>query len=473
LPERLTRLMSPYLARQRWYAGAAPPSSVAVVESGRLAAHGGDSGLGLFWALVSAESDLYQLVLAERPDREAMERLAGCEQYRLGSVGGMTYYDATIDAEMALALLKAATGCAWCARTARPLDAEQSNTSLVFDDELIFKLFRRLAPGPSRDAELTAGLWRAGFEHVAKPLLRWRHGETDLAFGQRYLVGGTDGWVLALTSLRDLLGPQLGAPVGTAEPPEVWRSKVQAEEHGGDFAGEAWRLGHLTAEMHLALERAFGRVDDWRPSWDRLRSSLERGLGGLGREFGAELTALANALVSRVGSVGATGPAVCPHGDYHLGQVMRTDAGWCVLDFEGEPNRPLEERLAATSVLKDVAGMLRSFSYAAQFALAQAGTSELEPLADAWEERNREAFLGGYLACPNIGTLLPVSQEDREVLCLAFELEKAMYELAYERAYRPDWAEIPIKAIRRLLAGPHPARVGRLASARSEEEHHG
>jgi maltokinase len=465
IPDALGSLLGPYLARQRWYAGSKPPSTVSVVESRRFAPVEDRDSSRLLWALVSAESDLYQLVLAQRPDSEAEARLAGREQSRLGSVGGMTHYDGTIDPEMALALFAAASGGARQARTARLLGAEQSNSSLVYDDEVIFKLFRRLAPGPNRDAEVTTALWRAGFARVAEPVLRWRNGGADLAFGQRYLVGGTDGWALALTSLRDLLGQEASAPAEGRTRPHDWQPGDQAGAQGGDFAGEARRLGDVTAEMHLALARAFGQSAHWRPAWDRLLSSLESGLSTLGPEVGPELAGAARDLLNRLGSVVALGPALHPHGDYHLGQVMRTDAGWYVLDFEGEPNRSPKERLAATSVLKDVAGMLRSFYYAARFALVQGGAEAtgLEPLADAWEERNREAFMEGYLAHPGIEALLPSRQEDREALCLAFELEKALYELSYERAYRPSWAEIPKKAIRRLLVGRYSAGVEGLA----------
>jgi maltokinase len=156
-------------------------------------------------------------------------------------------------------------------------------------------------------------------------------------------------------------------------------------------------------------------------------------------------------------SVDHPGPAMRVHGDYHLGQVMRTDGGWYVLDFEGEPARPLDERLRPTSALKDVAGMLRSLTYAAWFVLGERNgedTAWLEPMARAWEHRNRQAFLRGYYDHKGIDSLLPVAPKDREAVRLAFELEKAVYELAYEEAHRPSWARIPLVALRRLLLSP-------------------
>ena len=141
------------------------------------------------------------------------------------------------------------------------------------------------------------------------------------------------------------------------------------------------------------------------------------------------------------------------HSNYHLGQVLRTDAGWFVLDFEGEPARPLAERQLRSSPLQDVAGMLRSFRYAAAVALAERDElehAELAPLAEVWAERNRQAFLGGYLATEGVEALLPNSG-DRHTVLAAFELDKAVYEVLYEWAYRPDWVHIPLGAVRRLL----------------------
>jgi maltokinase len=152
------------------------------------------------------------------------------------------------------------------------------------------------------------------------------------------------------------------------------------------------------------------------------------------------------------GDAGSAGVAIRVHGDYHLGQVLRTDAGWYVLDFEGEPARPLEERRRPSSPLKDVAGMLRSFHYASAVARTERDSESLDDLAAAWEERNRSAFMRGYLQAAEPGGILPPDPECVATVLAAFELEKAVYELGYERAYRPDWEHIPIGALRRLTA---------------------
>jgi maltokinase len=209
----------------------------------------------------------------------------------------------------------------------------------------------------------------------------------------------------------------------------------------------------MTAEMHLAMATAFGvmRRDDFRAgTWVKVVDDVAGRLGHVPDPAGA-----VPAVLRRLRRVGDPGPAIRVHGDYHLGQVMRTDAGWYVLDFEGEPTRPKEERLAMTSPLKDVTAMLRSFQYAAHFVLLERDDREragLEPMAAAWEAHNRAAFVDGYLATSGIDELLPGDEQDRLAVTLAFELDKVLYELAYEEAYRPGWVEIPRSAIRRLLS---------------------
>jgi maltokinase len=169
-------------------------------------------------------------------------------------------------------------------------------------------------------------------------------------------------------------------------------------------------------------------------------------------------TAAASAFIDRLAALdpAQAGLSIRVHGDYHLAQVLRTDAGWFVLDFEGEPARPLAERQLPTSPFKDVGGMLRSFQYATQVALSERDPLSVERLAapaEAWEARNRSAFLDGYFAVEGIDRLVPAEGTARDAVLAAFELDKAVYEVLYERAHRPDWVDIPLSAIRRLLAG--------------------
>jgi maltokinase len=439
-PSELLQHIGPFLARRRWYAGDGPPGRISVVESACLAELPG--GSRLLWAVVDAAGSEYQLVIAERTALDSAEHLKGHEDALIGNVGDRVYYGATPDSEMALALLRVASSGTESAERARPLGGEQSNSSLVYDDRLILKLFRRLSTGPNPDVEVTEALAQTGFSHIALPLVRWRHNGRDLAFGQQYLAGGSDGWALALTSLRDLYGD--AGPEHASDP----------ALSGGDFAAEAARLAQMTADMHLAMAEAFGTsptalADDWHLLIYSIEARLER--------LGPELSGSAKPLVERLAAVRDPGPAVRVHGDYHLGQVMRTDSGWYVLDFEGEPDRPIEERQRPTSVLKDVAGMLRSLQYASHYALrerAEGDAAGLGPLAQAWEDRNSAAFVQGYYETKGIDDLMPSVPEDRGAVRLAFVLDKALYELGYEEAYRPDWVPIPLAALRRLLSAP-------------------
>ena len=149
------------------------------------------------------------------------------------------------------------------------------------------------------------------------------------------------------------------------------------------------------------------------------------------------------------------GPAIRVHGDLHLGQTLRSANGWVIVDFEGEPARPEEERDAPSSPLRDVAGVLRSLHYATAVACRERADDDQDAPARAamWETRNRAAFLNGYLPDATRGGFLPSTPASTTVVLDAFELDKAVYELAYEHAHRPTWTDIPLAAIRRILGG--------------------
>jgi len=447
LPEGIEALFPEYLAMQRWYAGAGAPDagSVRVERGGQLWAGDGD-GHRLWQAIVAVDGVRYQLLIGERPAGEPADFLRGREEAVLGSLDSKTayFYDAVLDAELARAILRVASGGAQAAALARPMSADQSNTSLVFDDRLILKVFRRLHEGHNPDVEVTTALAEAGFHHVAAPLVTWRDDPYDLGFGQEFLAGGSEGWALALTSLRDLYSSTSGVPA----------------EAGGDFGAEARRLGRMTAEMHLALEEAFGmtRGHSVGADWAVLVEGLAERLAAAGPaqvEAGSDLAAIAAPLLERLRAIEDPGPAIRVHGDYHLGQVMRTDTGWYVLDFEGEPAKPLSARTTPASPLKDVSSMLRSFDYASRYALLErpaADAAELEPLAQAWEAHNRQAFLEGYRDVGGIEALLADPASTAAVM-IGYELDKALYELDYERAHRPEWVPLPMNAIHRLVGG--------------------
>jgi maltokinase len=419
----LEKLLPAYLPRQRWYAGTTVPDvSVEAV---------GEPVEGLTWALVSAAGATYQLVVGTRPATEPPAFVQGHESQVLGTSDGLLVYDAVLDPSLGMCLLSLVVP-GESAEHVRPAGAEQSNTSLVYDNRLILKLFRRLAKGPNPDVEVVTALAASGFENTPAPVGVWRDDGYDLAICQEFLAEAVEGWSLALTSLRDFYA------AGCEDPAEC----------GGDFAPEAHRLGETTARMHLALADAFGRSKGDAAAWaDLAAAQLER------LQPGDVDQAAATDLVGRLGRVKDPGCAIRVHGDYHLGQVLRTDAGWFVLDFEGEPARPLSERTAPSSPLKDVSGMLRSFHYAAQVARIERAQPDdgLAAHADAWEERQRGAFLDGYMATAQGAGLLPGDEASCAAVLGAFEFDKAVYELLYERSMRPDWATVPQSALRRLV----------------------
>jgi maltokinase len=441
-PEGLEALILPYLGMQRWFAGSTAPNGQAVrVARSRVLWTGDEPGYRLWHAIAHVDEATYQLLIGERPHGDRVDFLHGREEAVLGSLASSVFYDATLDSELARVLLQVASGGAETATWARPVSAEQSNTSLVFDDRLILKVFRRLHAGRNPDVEVTTTLASAGFKHVASPLVTWQEEPYDLAFGQQYLAGGSEGWALAVTSLRDFYNSACEHP----------------SEAGGDFAAEAGRLGHMTAEMHLALAEAFGAQAGAEPrlAWAAFVDGIEARLEEAGEFAATDLRQAAAPLLARLRAVEDPGPAIRVHGDYHLGQVMQTDTGWYVLDFEGEPGRPLAERTVMASPLKDVGSMLRSFDYAARYALTERSAAELanlEPLAEAWDAHNRQAFLEGYRAIEGVPSLLPAPASTPVVL-LAYEVDKALYELHYERSHRPDWVPIPLGAIHRLVGG--------------------
>src|SRR4051794_19772683 len=322
------------------------------------------------------------------------------------------------------------------------ISAEQSNTSLVFGATAIMKTFRKVSPGLNPDIEIHTALASKGSTHIATPLGwlqgRWHQqdGTTDdatasLAMVQVFLRDATEGWELAKTSVRDLYA----------------EADLHADEVGGDFAGEAARLGVATAEVHVTLAEALpsGTLDA------KQRAALAEGMRERLDRAAAEVEALApyvgllRAAFDDVRDLTVDVPVQRIHGDYHLGQVMRTLDGWRLLDFEGEPARGLEARRGLDSPLKDVAGMLRSFDYAARHMLADhPGDAQREYRATEWSERNRHAFCRGYAEASGH------DPRDEAVLLRAFETDKAVYEVVYEARNRPTWLGIPMSAIRRL-----------------------
>ena len=407
---------------QRWFG-----SRSRTLTGGRIS----DSGAlppGCVIALFEAEfadggNELYQLPHRIAEDGEIVLGLADTElagallaalrrSARLPTEAGRVEFElaATLPSEAALEPVRAIGG-------------EQSNSSVVFGERCILKAFRRLESGESPELEMLRFLDARGFRH-APPLLGW-YGyagtrlTATLGIVQEFVPGARDGWQEALDSLAD--------------PPP--------------FLSRLRRLGEVTARMHLVLASA---DDD--PAFRPEKRGANAGPGAPTRITGVPepVRSRGDELRERLCELyrlGCGGKAIRQHGDYHLGQVLWAREDWLVLDFEGEPARPLAERRAKSTPLRDVAGMLRSFAYA-----AEAGRDRGAPGPPGWERDARAAFLAGYESAID-ESLLPAAGEARTALLTACELEKALYELRYELDNRPDWVHVPVAGILRLLDG--------------------
>jgi maltokinase len=318
------------------------------------------------------------------------------------------------------------------------LTGEQSNTSLIFGESAILKVLRRLFPGQNPDLEVTRALARRGSAHVAEPY-GWIEARGDgepilLGVLSRYLPAASDGWSLAATSLRDLYSGDRVRAQGTIHP----------DQAGGDFAGEAFRLGVATAEVHADLAAVFGVSEIPPGAFADLAGRMTGNLDAARAEV-PELRRYADKVrgyYAELAAVGEPMPVQRIHGDYHLGQVLRTTTGWVVLDFEGEPLVPLEQRRAPHLALRDVAGMLRSFDYAARHQLLdRPDTEQLQDTAAEWVERSQAAFCKGYAES---GGMDP---QTNAALLRALMLDKAVYEVVYEARHRPSWLSIPLDSI--------------------------
>ncbi|WP_245592654.1 maltokinase N-terminal cap-like domain-containing protein [Actinomadura rifamycini] len=467
----LVRSIARWLPRQRWFGGKDGRRIDGLSIGSATELRPGDPGLHHLVLDVTQDgaTDRYQVLLGVRRDLPGRLRHAEIEVAADGrDEPKARLYDAAFDPDLTRTLLADLADGATVGplrfhrvpgariRTdlaSLPITGEQSNTSLLFGDAHICKLFRRLSRGVNLDLEVNLALTRDGCAHVPA-VLGWfelapgRGGGAEpvtLGLLSDYLHTGADGWSLAIASVRDWYAH-------TPAPGEDEWAELDASAAGGDFAAEAQRLGAATAEVHGALADAFGvetvAARDVRAMAARMNGELTatcRTVPELAPHAKAltaafvELAALADPLsVQRV------------HGDYHLGQVLRTESGWTLLDFEGEPARSQDERRALAHPLRDVAGMLRSFEYAARFLIAKPGTvppesgPRLQTRAQAWAARNRAAFCRGYAAG---GGPDPAAHA---ALLRAFEFEKAVYEVRYEARHRPAWLPVPLGSLAHL-----------------------
>jgi len=377
------------------------------------------------------------------------------------------------------------------AMPARIGSAEQSNTNIFYDGKMLMKLFRRIQPGQNPDVEIGRFLTEvAHFPRIANYLgeikVEGAEQTTTTAMLQELIANEGDGWQWTLDELARFYESVAASPPprSAGEPATLvtlGSIPEEAREYAGLYLEAAALLGRRTAEMHLALaietnDEAFRAepfmAEDLALDAKRIDSQIHRTLDALrqGMSNLRELTAddAATILSRRIELFGrahslttaeASGKRIRIHGDYHLGQVLRAKNDYIILDFEGEPARTLAERRRKQSPLKDVAGMLRSFSYAAYAGLDQQmhrrpdSLRTLEPWAALWQNAATSSFMNSYkqfiAADP---TLLPEPAQAQAMLN-AYVLEKALYELLYELNNRPTWVKIPLAGI---LALPTP-----------------
>jgi maltokinase len=428
-----------YLGKARWFASKGSPYVVAGVDVIAELAH----GVQLWLLHIDVDGGRATYHLAAEPRDAPAENLSHA---LIGWDAGTWYYDALFDRDTThlwLDLLESpgttkdlrthrvGTAPLPQERQGRVMTAEQSNTSLVYGSSLVLKVFRRAQAGINPDVEVHAALAEAGSTHIAQPF-GWLEADSGVvAFAQEYLAGGAEGWELAISSVRDLLR----------------EGDLYAEEVGGDFAAESYRLGAATAEVHAAL-RASLPTDHWDGAELRRRADMLEDRFRSAAKVAPELAEFADQVSGFYEEFAALENPVLVqrvHGDLHLGQTMRVTSGWKILDFEGEPAKPVSERRALDSPVRDVAGMVRSFDYAARYAL---GDTPPDPQsvyrAAEWVARNRDAFCAGYTE--GAGT----DPRDQKVLLRAYEADKVVYEVVYESRHRPHWVSIPMSALERL-----------------------
>ncbi|NTW36098.1 MAG: putative maltokinase, partial [Syntrophobacteraceae bacterium] len=376
----------------------------------------------------------------------------------------------------------------------RHLGAEQSNTSVVIDEQLILKLFRQVEPGLNPDMEIAAYLTeKTDFSHIAlvagTMVYRSSEGvESTVALLQRFVPNDGDGWVFTQKALDRYFDEVRRIPMD-APPPEISQGSFW-ELAGrslpdillplfGEYLADIRKLALRTAQFHLALSRerrnkqftpeplggdyievlAEGFSQQCRRSMDLLHARLS--------DLSGETLSMANKVLEKsppllgvfqkLHDLKTAAMRIRCHGDYHLGQVLRTEGDFVLLDFEGEPLKTIRERREKQTPVKDLAGMMRSFSYAVySWLLSQTREDEasfhrLKPWAEAWEQWVSSAFLDAYLQAARGAPFIPRQPEILEALLQAFLLDKALYELQYEINNRPNWLPIPLHGILSFL----------------------
>jgi maltose alpha-D-glucosyltransferase / alpha-amylase len=523
LHEELSAQLPNYLAGQRWFGGkartirAAELVDVVPVPIGDSSASSGgpSQALVLIVAVSYTEgpSESYAIPIV-RAEQQIATAIDSARLKISGAGGGFELVDALKEGEFLTTLLQlidreetlrgekgelratktsayqTVRGTSGEKLAAKPVGAEQSNTSIIYGNKLILKFFRRVEEGVNPDLEIGAFLTeKARFEgtpQVAGSLRYVSRDGKESAQGilQTFVANQGDAWSYTLKSLDGFYEAARTAGTGSNAGADAAEKTELVAREAGEFLKSAALLGRRTAEMHLALaSNASDPAFAPEPFTPGFQAQLEQSIQQLSsRVFGqlrekssglphdqqdtarristqeTEIAKRVHAWLSK--PIHATRTRI--HGDYHLGQVLYTGSDFVIIDFEGEPARPLAERRIKRSPLQDVAGMLRSFHYAAFAPLLtpneknpsadQLSVEKFGSWAEGWNATVSETFLGSYFQTAGKAAYLPERREEIRVLLDLHLLEKAVYELGYELNNRPTWVGIPLQGISRLLS---------------------
>jgi predicted trehalose synthase len=459
----LTRLpqaeLSAFIARQPWFRAHGREGAAARVLEATFV-HTVEPLLAIALVEVATErglNELYQLPVGLRPESDRMHLAAA-----IASIDGWTAYDALADPDLSYEIVDLVRTAASAhtdvsaiefqprsgpdvlpplgSAELRPIGEGHSNTSVVVGEQIVLKVYRRLAPGNNPELELLRFLTDHGFANSPELLGSYEHAgrQIDATLGvvTRFIPAECDGWTFALASLAGDPSRFLERLERLGEVTGSMHVLLASDSSDPAFAAEepsAESLALVAATLDEEIEAVWAHLPE---------SEVLEPIAGLGEEVRERLRVLSR-MTDR-------GRVIRHHGNFHLGDLLWTGSDWIVVDFEGPPDRSLAERRQKRSPLRDVASMLRSFAYAASASVLTGGKQPPE----GWEEHARENFLRGYFSVVEPSGFIPGGAAGARQLLEIFELEKAVDELRHELEVRPDWLPIPVAAIERLLAEP-------------------